>query len=60
MIGSDIPIRSEQEMRDARPDLLLALPYSFVEGFVEREAELVAGGTRFVVPLPEVGFVPGA
>ena len=60
MIGSDVPIRSEQEMRESRPDLLLALPYSFVEGFVEREAELVAGGTRFVVPLPEVGFVPGA
>jgi hypothetical protein len=45
-------------MRAARPDLLLALPYSFVDAFVEREAELVAAGTRFVVPLPEVRLVP--
>jgi NDP-4-keto-2,6-dideoxyhexose 3-C-methyltransferase len=58
MIGSDVPIRSEEEMRAARPDLLLALPYSFADRFIEREAELVAAGTRFIVPLPEVRLVP--
>lgn len=58
IIGGDIPIRSEAEMREARPDLLLALPYSFVDAFVERESELVASGTRFIVPLPDVRLAP--
>jgi NDP-4-keto-2,6-dideoxyhexose 3-C-methyltransferase len=58
IIGGDIPIETEEAMRAARPDLLLALPYSFVDAFVEREADLVADGTRFVVPLPEVRLVP--
>jgi len=48
----------EAAMRAARPDYLLALPYSFLEGFMRREAELVAKGTRFIVPLPVVRIVP--
>jgi SAM-dependent methyltransferase len=58
IVGADIPIRGEDEMRAARPDWLLALPYSFVEAFMDREAELVARGTRFLVPLPEVRTLP--
>jgi NDP-4-keto-2,6-dideoxyhexose 3-C-methyltransferase len=57
MVGSDIPILDEATMRAARPDYLLALPYSFVDAFVKREAALVARGTRFIVPLPEVRVV---
>ena len=54
VIGSDVPIKSEEEMRAAKPDYLLALPYSFVSAFMKREADLVAQGTKFIVPLPEV------
>ncbi len=54
MIGSDIPVKSEDEMRKARPDYLLALPYSFARSFMKREDALVRGGTKFIVPLPEV------
>lgn len=54
VVGADIPIKDEATMRAARPDYLLALPYSFVDGFRKREAALVASGTRFIVPLPEV------
>jgi NDP-4-keto-2,6-dideoxyhexose 3-C-methyltransferase len=54
IIGADIPIKDEAEMRKAKPDYLLALPYSFIDGFIKREAALVSGGTRFIVPLPEV------
>ncbi|MEK7076601.1 MAG: methyltransferase C-terminal domain-containing protein, partial [Patescibacteria group bacterium] len=57
IIGSDIPIRDEAEMRAAKPDYLLALPYSFVDAFAKREAALVAQGTKFIVPLPEVKIV---
>lgn len=58
MVGSDIPIKDEATMRAARPDYLLTLPYSFLDGFMRREAALVAKGTKFIVPLPEVRIVP--
>lgn len=57
IIGTDIPIKDEAEMRAARPDYLLPLPYSFVDAFVKREAALVAQGTKFIVPLPEVKII---
>lgn len=57
IIGSDILIKSEEEMRAAKPDYLLALPYSFVSAFIKREAHLVAHGTKFIVPLPEVKII---
>jgi len=57
IIGSDIPIKSEEEMRAAKPDYLLALPYSFVDAFMKREADLVSRGTKFIVPLPEVTVI---
>jgi hypothetical protein len=58
MVGSDIPITDEESLRQARPDYLLALPYSFVDRFLTRERDLVARGTRFIVPLPEVRLLP--
>ncbi len=57
IIGSDVPIKDEAEMRAARPDYLLALPYSFLDGFMKREAALLASGTKFIVPLPEVKVI---
>jgi len=54
LIGSDIPIYNEAELREKCPEYLLALPYSFVNAFKEREKELVEKGTKFIVPLPEV------
>lgn len=58
IIGSDIPIKSEEEMRRAKPDYLLSLPYSFTDGFIKREHVLLEGGTRFIAPLPEVSIRP--
>jgi NDP-4-keto-2,6-dideoxyhexose 3-C-methyltransferase len=57
VVGADIPIKDEATMRAARPDFLLALPYSFVGAFIKREAELVAKGTKFLVPLPDVRVI---
>ena len=50
---------SEAQMREERPDYLLALPYHFINAFVEREAEILERGTQFVVPFPELRFVVG-
>jgi len=59
IIGSDIPIKDETEMRAAKPDYLLVLPYSFVDAFMKREAALVSQGTKFIVPLPTVRIIGG-
>lgn len=58
MIGSDIPIRDETNMREDKPDYLLVLPYSFAKDFIEREQILVRRGTRFILPLPAVTIIP--
>lgn len=57
LIGSDIPIYDEVKLRKERPDYLLALPYSFVYAFMEREKELVRKGTKFIIPIPEVKII---
>jgi hypothetical protein len=59
-IGTGIPIISEQESRDMRPDYYLALPWHFLDEFVEREKEFLERGGKFIVPLPEVHEVDGS
>lgn len=51
--GQHIPIISEAEMREQKPDYLLILPWAFLDNFLEREKDLRAQGTKFIVPLPE-------
>lgn len=51
--GQHIPIISEEEMREQKPDYLLILPWAFLDNFLEREKELRSQGTKFIVPLPE-------
>lgn len=58
IIGTDIPIKSEDEMRLAKPDYLMALPYSFIQAFMRREIDLIETGTKFIVPLPRVRVLP--
>lgn len=58
MVGADILIKDEVTMRAAKPDYLLVLPYSFLDAFMKREAELISRGTKFIVPLPQVRTVP--
>lgn len=56
-IGTKIPIVSEEESRARRPDIYLVLPWSFGEEFLEREREVMAQGTKFLFPLPELRLV---
>lgn len=51
-VGTNIPIYSEDEMRKAKPDYLLVLPWHFINEFVERESEFLKGGGKFIVPCP--------
>lgn len=58
-IGTNIPIISEDEMRAAKPDYMLVLPWHFINEFEQREqAYLQAGGT-FIVPCPTFKLITG-
>lgn len=52
-IGTNIPICSEEEMRKAKPDYLLVLPWHFINEFVAREADFLKNGGKFIVPCPK-------
>jgi C-methyltransferase C-terminal domain/Methyltransferase domain/Putative zinc binding domain len=57
-IATRIPIISEDDSRAMEPDYYLALPWHFLDEFLERESEFLERGGRFIVPLPEVRIVP--
>lgn len=59
-IATKIPIISEEDSRAMNPDYYLALPWHFLDEFLEREQEFLQRGGRFIVPLPEVRVVGGS
>ena len=58
-VGTDIPIRSEDEMREARPDYALVLPWHFQAEFVARERDYLLSGGSFIFPCPKFKIVSG-
>jgi SAM-dependent methyltransferase len=56
-VGTEIPIISEEQMRENPPDYLLLLPWHFIREFEEREAEFLKNGGKFIVPCPEFEIV---
>ena len=56
-VGTRIPIVSEEEARNARPDYFLVLPWHFMEEFQAREEAYLLGGGRFIVPLPRFSLI---
>jgi SAM-dependent methyltransferase len=56
-IGTDIPIFSEKEMREAKPDYLLVLPWHFIDEFKSRESEFLKNGGKFIVPCPKFEII---
>jgi SAM-dependent methyltransferase len=57
-IGTNIPIISEERSREMQPDYYLALPWHFLDEFLDREREFLDRGGRFIVPMPAVRVVP--
>ncbi|MFZ2763418.1 MAG: methyltransferase domain-containing protein [Minisyncoccia bacterium] len=51
--GTNIPIYSEEEMRKAKPDYLLVLPWHFIAEFKKREADFLQRGGKLIVPCPK-------
>ena len=56
-IGTEIPIISEDEMRQLKPDYLLVLPWHFINEFIEREHEFLENGGKFIVPCPNFEII---
>lgn len=52
-VGTHIPIVPEEEARE-EADYFLALPWHFMDVFLEREREWLEGGGKFIKPLPEL------
>lgn len=57
-LGSNIPIISEEEARQMKPDYFLVLPYHFIDEMLEREKEFFANGGKFIVPVPNLRILP--
>ena len=58
-VGTNIPIISEDEMRQAKPDYLLILPWCFISEFVSREQDFLNSGGKFIVPCPKFEVIGG-
>jgi hypothetical protein len=56
-VGTNIPIFSEDDMRKARPDYLLVLPWHFINEFIERESDFLKSGGKFIVPCPKFEII---
>ena len=56
-VGTNIPITSEEEMRKAKPDYLLVLPWHFIDSFVSREQTFLKEGGAFIVPCPRFEII---
>lgn len=56
-VGTNIPIFSEEDMRKAKPDYLLVLPWHFIDEFVERESDFLKAGGKFIVPCPNFEII---
>ncbi len=56
-VGTNIPIYSEDDMRQVNPDYMLVLPWHFISSFVERESKYLNEGGHFIVPCPELKVI---
>lgn len=55
--GTRIPIRAPEAIREARPDVVLILPWNLKDEIVKQMADVRSWGGRFVVAIPEVEVV---
>jgi len=54
--GTRIPIKSEEEMLDAKPDFAIVLPWHFKASIIQRSFEYHKLGGKLIFPLPLITF----
>lgn len=57
IVGTEIPIISEEKAREQNPDYFLVLPWYFIKEFVQREQQFLKRGGKFIVPLPDFHII---
>jgi len=57
MVGSWLPIVSEEAMRENNPGYILVGPWAFRDEFLRRERATLDAGASFVFPLPNIEVV---
>ncbi|MEJ7691764.1 class I SAM-dependent methyltransferase [Daejeonella sp.] len=55
--GTNIPIISEAEAKEMKPDYFLVLPWHFKDNILAREKDYIASGGKFIFPLPEIEII---
>ena len=55
--GTNIPIISEEEAKEMKPDYFLVLPWHFKNSILSRELQYISEGGKFIFPLPEIEIV---
>lgn len=55
--GVHVPILSPDELRDDAPNYALLLSWNYANHILEKEKDLRARGTKFIVPFPEIRIV---
>ena len=55
--GTNIPIISEKEAKEMKPDYFLVLPWHFKNSILDREEEFMSNGGKFIFPLPEIEII---
>ncbi len=55
--GTKIPIISEVEAKDMKPDYFLVFPWHFKHSILERENKYLEQGGKFIFPLPEIEII---
>jgi len=53
----NIPIISEEQAREKKPDYMLVLPWFFKDEFLKREKKYLNSGGHFIFPLPSFEIV---
>jgi len=56
-LGTNIPIISEEQARNEKPDYFLILPWHFLKSFLKRELDYLKQDGKFIVPLPKVRII---
>lgn len=56
-IGTNIPILSEEDVREMKPDYMLVLPWHFIKEFIQREDKFLSEGGKFIVPCPKFEII---
>lgn len=56
-LGTNIPICSEAEARENKPDYMFVLPWHFRHEFLRRERKFLEEGGKFIFPLPKFEVV---